>query len=218
MPAEPSPAAGGAARQFLLPGLCIFAVAFLVRGVYVASFDADPFAQDLTSNAGLYDEVGQEIADGGRLQVRHGAQPLYPYVVGAVYRIAGHSPAAVRLFQVFLGSLTALLLGWIAWGIGGRVAGWSAGLLWATHWPAVFYGGELLPDTVGCTLLIIAVVFLGQAVQRGGWAGWLFGSMALFGAMLVKSNALALAPWPTVAVAVLPGLTTRVRIQRVHLE
>ncbi len=194
--------------------LVILVLALGIRVLYLADFQADPFAHDLVSNAGLYHQLGQEIARGEGLSVTSGAQPLYPHALGACYRLVGPSPHAIRLLQALLGGLTAALLTVLAGRLGGRSAGLAAGLAWSLFWPSVYYAGELLPDTLGCALIVAALVLLARAVERGGAARWIAGALLLGLAGLLKPNTLLLSPWPAVAVLLAPGLARPVRLRR----
>lgn len=194
--------------------LVILVLALGIRVLYVADFQADPFAHDLVSNAGLYHQLGQQIARGEGLSITSGAQPLYPHALGVVYRLAGPSPLAIQLLQALLGGLTAALVTVLASRLGGRSAGLVAGLAWSLFWPSIYYAGELLPDTLGCALIVAAAVPLERAVARGGAARWVAGALALGLAGLIKPNALLLAPWPVVAVLLVPGLERPVRRRR----
>ena len=201
-------------RRRLLDAGVIFALALGIRVLYLADLSGDPFAHDLQSNAELYHEQGQIIAGGGKLSATSGAQPLYPYLVGAAYAVAGPSPAAVRLAQAVLGAATAALLALLAAAMSGRRAALIVGVLWSVSWPAVFYGGELLPDTVVCACLAGAFAACWMAVQRGGAGWWTAAAACLCLGALGKPNVLVLTPWPLLAVLTLPDLERSVRIRR----
>jgi len=201
-------------RRRLLDAAVIFALALGIRVLYLADLSGDPFTHDLTSNAELYHEQGQIIAGGGRLAADSGAQPLYPYLVGAAYAVFGPEPGVVRLAQAVLGAVTAALLALLAAAMSGRRAALIAGVLWSVTWPALFYGGEMLPDTAVCALMAGALGACWAAVRRGGAGWWGAAAVCLGLAALGKPNALVLTPWPLLAVLVLPGLEKPQRIWR----
>lgn len=188
----------------LWDALVIFSLAVGIRVLYLVGLQQDPFAHDLVCNALLYDELGREIAAGGGLSPASGAQALYPHVVALVYTVFGPSPVAVRLLQIAAGGATAALLTVATGAQAGRRQGLVAGLLWSVFWPSVLYGGELLPDTLVTTLVVLALVVCWIAVFRGGWWLWLLGGLALGLAALGKPNAVLLAVFAPLASLVAP--------------
>ena len=89
----------------------IFAVALLVRLVHVWQIRAAPFFSVLMGDSHGYDEWAQRIAGGEWLghEVFYQA-PLYPYLLGVIYAIAGRHLLLVRIVQVVIGSASCALL------------------------------------------------------------------------------------------------------------
>lgn len=201
----------------LVDASLVFAAALLVRVVYLVGFQGDPFAHDLVSNPDLYDELGRDIAAGGALSPASGAQPLYPYLVAALYAVVAPSPLVVRVVQMVLGALTAALLTGLTGSLVGRREGLVAGALWTLYWPAVLYAGELLPDTIVTALVVLALALSWTAVHRGGWCRWAGAGVVLALAALAKPNVLPLALVPPLAVLVAPDIEAAVRRRRALL-
>ncbi len=178
----------------------VAALAVGIRALYLADLLGDPLSRELIVNAALYDEQARRIAAGAALAATSGSQPLYPYLVGAVYALAGPSPLAVRLLQVLLGGVTAAAVAWMAGELSGRRASVVAGVLYACFWPAVFYGGELLPDTAVTAAVVVGLAGSLRAARHGGVAGWAVGASCLALAALGKPNALLLSPLPLATV------------------
>ncbi len=64
---------------------------------------------------------------------------LYPYFLGVIYTIFGHSLLAVRLIQIALGSAACVLLARAGESFISRRAGLAAGLLLALYPTANFF-------------------------------------------------------------------------------
>src|SRR2546425_978624 len=88
--------------------IAIFAIALAVRFVHVWQLRASPFFSVLMGDSHGYDEWARRIAGGewiGR-EVFYQA-PLYPYLLGVIYAIAGRHLLLVRIVQAIVGSAIA---------------------------------------------------------------------------------------------------------------
>src|SRR4029078_12637983 len=87
---------------------------------------------------------------GMRLDVFYQA-PLYPYLLGVIYAIAGRHLLLVRIVQAVIGAASCALLGLAAARLfsrpsdeaRGRRPGIAAGLMLALYAPAIFFDGLL---------------------------------------------------------------------------
>jgi tetratricopeptide (TPR) repeat protein len=132
--------------------LAIFGVALLVRLVHVWQIRRSPFFSLLMGDSRGYDEWARRIAGGDWLghEVFYQA-PLYPYLLGVVYAVAGRHLLLVRLVQALIGSASCALLALAAARLFsershpalGRRAGIAAGLMLALYAPAIFFDGLL---------------------------------------------------------------------------
>jgi tetratricopeptide (TPR) repeat protein len=121
--------------------------------------------------------------------------PGYAWFLALVYRLTGPSNyLAIRVVQMALGLVSALL----AYGLGRAVLGRGVGLLAAlflcTHWAFIYYEGELQEPCLLVLLGLLAVLVLHTwAVRPGVWraalAGLLLGAFAL-----VRPNILLFVP------------------------
>ena len=106
--------------------------------------------------------------------------PLYQWFLSALYQLFGRDLFAVRVIQLLLGVITALLIYWLALRLFRRVsvavlAGALAGLLG----PALHYEGQLLVDGLIALLAVLVLHLLLDAMHRPSAGAW-----ALVGAML----------------------------------
>ena len=91
--------------------ILLFSIAFLPRLLYLLSIVKNPFFHFPIIDGQTYDDWAQEIAKGHFLGDKIFWQaPLYPYFLGIIYWIFGHSLFLVRFIQILLGSVNCLLL------------------------------------------------------------------------------------------------------------
>src|SRR5436190_20533470 len=133
-PPKPAPPPRSSFRR---SGAIVFAVALLVRLLYIWQIRPSPFFDTLLGDARAYDEWAQRIAGGdwiGR-DVFYQAS-LYPYFLGLLYTMFGHDLMAVRIAQAILGSSACVLLALTARALFSDRVGLVAGLMLALYAPA----------------------------------------------------------------------------------
>ena len=161
--------------------LSIFAVAMLVRLVHVLQIRHAPFFSVLMGDSHGYDLWAQRIAGGDWLgqEVFYQA-PLYPYLLGAIYSIAGRHLLLVRIVQIAIGSASCALLAFavarlfsqpagLARGPGsgeGRRAGIIAGLMLALYAPAIFFDGLLQKSVLDVFFVCLALWLIVEITVR----------------------------------------------------
>src|SRR5947199_10221250 len=125
--------------SFAPPALVVFAVAFTLRIIHIWQMRNAPFFTLLMGDARGYDEWARRIAAGdwiGR-DVFYQA-PLYPYLLGVIYAIAGRHLLLVRIVQAVLGSASCLFLAVTARRIFSDNPGVAPGVMPALYAPAIF--------------------------------------------------------------------------------
>src|SRR5262249_37945449 len=137
-----------------------------------------------------YDEWAQRIA-GGEWVGRDGfyEAPLYPYLLGLVYSIAGRSLMAVRLVQAIVGSASCVLLASAARRMFSPTVGLVAGLMLALYAPAIFFDGLLQKSVLDVFFVCLALYFIARITVRLQ-ADWLYLGLAIGGLSLTRENAL----------------------------
>lgn len=177
----------------VLLGIGLLALA--VRLIALVQFRSSDLSGLLLGDASTYDPWARAIASGDWLghEVFYQA-PLYPYLLGAVYAVAGHSLTAVRLVQAVLGSGACMLLALSGRSFFGRRAGLLAGLLLALYPPAIFYDGLLEKTSLTGFLLAALLALVGRLKDRPT-RGRAVATGAVLGLLvLARENALILAP------------------------
>ena len=178
--------------------VAILAAGLGVRVAHWAAVRGAPFVGQLAMDSQEYDRWARGIAAGDWMGSGVFFQaPLYPYLVGLIYRVAGARTDAVYLVQIALSVAGIYALYRAAREMAGERAGLAAAGLAAVYGPFLFYDVQLLKESpavaVVCFLLwTIAVARAGRSVQRGGlWflVGLLVGILAL-----LRENALLVAP------------------------
>lgn len=161
-------------------------IACALRVAYVLLYPQQPVAGDAIA----YDQEGYHLAfSHGVLQGNEGPVhlskgPVYPLFLAGIYRVAGHSHAAVRVAQAVISALSVALIFLLARMVLGRTAATTAGLLAALCPPFMSYAGLLLTETLSVFLLAAYVAAAAQGIRtmRLGWwaaAGALAGVLIL---------------------------------------
>jgi Flp pilus assembly protein TadD len=171
----------------------VLLVAVAARAIFLAETRGDPLFQLLVLDARSYFELGQRWAGGDWLYRPEPLwfAPLYPTLLGVLFRAVGPRPEAAILLQHLLGAATAVLAAAIGLRISPR-AGLVAGVLLAVHPALIFYESQLLYTSLAVflTAAFLARFLTGAPLQ----AGLLLGVLGL-----VRSNALLFLPVGAIA-------------------
>lgn len=96
--------------------------------------------------------------------------PLYPFLLGVLYRVVGVDVGAARAAQAVLGVVAVLLCGMLASRVAGRRVGLAAMAIAAVHPAFVLAGGSLLSESVSLPLELGAL--LAALEHRRAPRGW----------------------------------------------
>jgi tetratricopeptide (TPR) repeat protein len=198
----PSRRPPGAARDALL----VAAAAVAVRAVYLIQVRRTPLFDYVHLDPLYYLEWGRRIAAGDWLGSEVFEQsPLYPYLLGGLFAIAGERLLLLRALQLALGAAACAGIGLLGRLAFDRRAGLAAGLLAACYGPFPFYEGQVMKSFLKYVLATAALVLLVRAPRAARPAVWLAGAGAALGLLgLVRDNALLLVPvmaaWAAAAV------------------
>ncbi len=137
----------------LRPAHYIFAGVLLVRVLVLARLTASPYLLPTRGDMHFYDEWAQRILS-GQLSDRLAfyGLPGYPYLLAALYKIAGYGPFVPALLQALLEAGTGTLIYKVSVGIfsgtglrPAQIVGVLAALGWAFFVPAQTYAVVLMP-------------------------------------------------------------------------
>jgi tetratricopeptide (TPR) repeat protein/4-amino-4-deoxy-L-arabinose transferase-like glycosyltransferase len=154
-----------------------------------------PFFTVLVGDSRAYDEWAQRIARGDWLghEVFYQA-PLYPYLLGALYAIAGRNLLIVRIVQAIVGSAACVLLALAGWRFFSKRVGVVAGVVLALYAPAIFFDGLIQKSVLDVFFICLTVWLLGNLVEEPKRRlSWLWLGMAAGALSLTRENALVLA-------------------------
>lgn len=196
-PAPAAPAPASVETSWALAAVVALAVA--LRVAHLVALRGTPWFDHLVIDPQYYDAWAQQLAGGEWLGTRpFYMDPLYPYLLGALYRLWGHDLMAARLVNVAFGAVTCVLIARLGRRVAGPTAGTIAALGFALYLPDVFFTGEI-DKTCLSVLLVTAtlVLFLGDGLPSRFGAGVTLGLAAL-----TRGNLLLLAPLATLALLV----------------
>ncbi|MCU1426477.1 MAG: Dolichyl-phosphate-mannose-protein mannosyltransferase [Actinomycetia bacterium] len=167
MTAPPAAPESAPARVVSVPVLGALAIgAIAIRGAYIAAYLRHYRPQ---SDASQYHQLAISVAHGHGLAstfpfwyVHPTAfrPPLYPVVLGALYRVTGDSLLSAMLFNVVLGALVVVLAAEVATRIGGPTAGIAAGVFVAIMPSLIANDVVPLAESLSLVLLLGALLAL----------------------------------------------------------
>ncbi len=125
--------------------LGIFALAVLLRVLFLCDTADAPSFNAPTVDAQTYDRIARALASGQPMDQEMFWQPFfYPFFLAGVYRTLGPSMLAAKLLQVALGGLTCVL----TFALGRRLfdlrTAIIAGLIAAAYGPMIFFESSLV--------------------------------------------------------------------------
>ncbi|HVT58957.1 MAG TPA: tetratricopeptide repeat protein [Thermoanaerobaculia bacterium] len=174
----------------------ILGLALVLRLAHWAAVRGAPFVAQLAMDSQEYDRWAREIAAGNwRGGEVFFQAPLYPYLLGLLYTLAGHSVDAVYLAQIGLAVAGCYALYRAGIELAGPAVGLAAAGLAAIYGPFLFYDVQLLKESLAVTTTCFLLWTLAAArVHAGGGRWWIAGS--LLGILsLLRENALLLVPF-----------------------
>lgn len=125
----------------------VFAIAFAIRLAAVHEIENTPMFRSPLVDAYAYDQSARAIASHGpaALEVPYYQPPLYPMLLGALYRAAGGSYVAPRIANALCGAATATLVYILGAALYAPAAGIAGAAFFALYGPVLYFEGELLP-------------------------------------------------------------------------
>lgn len=188
-------------RAVILSGVLL--TGLVMRAVYLLQVSGRPLENLLFLDALSYHNWAKRLAAGDWLghEPFH-MPPLYPYLLGVIYRLFGEGWAA-KIVQSALGVVNGLLIFLLAERAFGRTTAVLAFLLSLLYGPFLFYEVQLLNTTLALTLALSAVLFLDRAVETRSSRGAAVAGLLLGLGMLARPEFLLFAPLALAAIFIL---------------
>jgi 4-amino-4-deoxy-L-arabinose transferase-like glycosyltransferase len=148
--------------------LTVFVAAFCLRLIHVLLSKANsPFFDGPVTDSDFYDKAAVAIANGDWLgKDIFYVNPLYPYFLGGIYKIFGHSYLAAKLVQITIGSMSCLLIYQIAWRLFSKQTALIAALLAAFYSVFIYYDELLLATVLDVFTYTASVLLLLIAIEK----------------------------------------------------
>jgi tetratricopeptide (TPR) repeat protein len=182
-------------RPWIVQAMVVFAVALVLRGLHFWAMRDTRIYEVLIGDSWQYDRWAQRIAGGEWIGSEIFYQtPLYPYFLGVLYTLFGHSVWIARFAQALLGALACALLARAGTRYFDERVGWAAGLLLAAYPPAIFFDGILQKATLDLVLMCALLWMMSRVQHRATWRGLLATGAILGGLILNRENAWVLFP------------------------
>jgi tetratricopeptide (TPR) repeat protein len=165
----------------------IFAIAVIVRLIYLRHITRLPFFDNPIMDASYHDSWAREILAGNLMRSEPFFRaPLYSYLLALLYAISKGSYLIPRIAQFLLGGLTAAIGFILAHRHWGRTAGLIAGILCAVYPVVVYFDGELLTESLFTFLLMLGILVIDSAARRPGLRLWFAGGVVLGLALITR--------------------------------
>lgn len=192
-------------RLFLYYTVAIAAFAFGLRLVFFAEMAGHPAFTLIFSDSLSYDLWARKIAGGNWIgsEIFYQA-PLYPYLLGVLYRLFGANPLVVRLLQAALGALSCILVARAGRNFFSPTAGLLAAVILALYPTAIFFDGLVQKASLDLFLVSLLLLLLSRLATGAGPAAWFATGTTLGALILNRENAVLLLPLPLLWLA-FPG-------------
>ncbi|MEO8606106.1 MAG: tetratricopeptide repeat protein, partial [bacterium] len=174
----------------------ILGLGLALRLVHLGALAGSPFFDSLVLDARYYDTWARQIAAGAWVgTAAFWVDPLYAYVLGAIYAVAGHNLLWTRVLNLVCGLATALLTADIAYRVWrSRAAAALAAFGAVTFVPAYYFEGQSEKTAVTVVLVTAAVALFLRGTRRAILAAGIVTGLAA----LARGNALLFAPFAAV--------------------
>jgi 4-amino-4-deoxy-L-arabinose transferase-like glycosyltransferase len=155
----------------------IFALALVVRIIYLAEISKSPTFRVSIIDSATYDEHARALLSTGAFGPQFFWQGFfYPFFLAIVYMLTSGSMLAARIVQVVLGSLLCVGVCGLGSKIFNRRTGFAAGLIAALYGPLIFYDVEILDSGFSAIWALVLVLLVLRAESaKGVWLGFLLG-------------------------------------------
>lgn len=179
-------------EYFPIPIIFILILGAILRVLCFFEFKNTLFYKYPILDALYYDELAMKIASGNLIQNEAFFMgPLYPYLLGSIYFIFGHSLIIPRIFQMLLGLMTsylAFILGRKIYGF--NIIGYIAAFLITTYKPLIFFEQTLLMEVLVSFMILLSIYTLLLAAEKKCKPYFILAGIVLGLTVLTRGNLL----------------------------
>lgn len=182
----------------------IFLIALLLRAALLYTFshkptwEVDGFPK---SDARGFDILAMNILNGrgfgsyiaGFKQYSF-SSPMYPLFLAFIYSLFGHNYMAVKIAQLFLGSLNAVLVYAIGRKVFNRQVGIISGLIFACYMPHMLWTSPLMRELVATFVFALAYLAVIDATDHPSMRSYIAAGVTIGIAILTRGQALVFVP------------------------
>ncbi|MCS5638311.1 MAG: glycosyltransferase family 39 protein [Myxococcota bacterium] len=184
-------------------GATLFLLALATRIFHLRQISTlDPYFLSPAVDGALYHGWAQQIANGD--WVGQGAfimGPLYPYLMGAFYSLAGPDLALFKMFQAWLGAGSCLLVWWLAREVFDRRVALLAAMAAIFYEMLIFYGGTVMVVNIQVPLVLGLTLASVKSLRSGSLPRWLGVGVLLGLSALARQATLLYLPLVATALA-----------------
>jgi len=193
--AKKKSAAGRSVKRRWLWPLVIITVAFVVRLIHLLSIESSPLFSYLQMDSLFYYETALKFAAGTLLaEGPFFKAPLYPILLGMIYKITGPSYFLPRLLQIMLGSTSCLLIYLLARRFYSTKIAITSGMTAALYGILIYFDNEILIPALIVFLDLLSILLL-LKFEESGRKRMLFISALLLGlSSIARPNVLIFLP------------------------
>ncbi len=174
----------------------ILLASFIIRLIYINQLSHSIFNKPFGLDEEFYDNWGLSISRGQIIgkTVFYGL-PLYPYFIGLLYRIFGHSIFVVRFAQTVIGTLNCFLVYLIGKNVFSKKAALISAAIFSFYGLFVFYEGQLISVTLSIFLNLLVILLLMRSFQNKRKSGVFLSGILIGFSSLAMSGILAICPF-----------------------
>ncbi|MFN0244466.1 MAG: tetratricopeptide repeat protein [Planctomycetota bacterium] len=183
-------------RRAALVLAILLGIAFTLRLVYVLQSRASPLFANPQMDALYHVDWARALARGEDFQPGPFFRaPLYPWFLGATFRLFGDGLLWPRVLQALIGTVSVALVYWVAQRAFDRRTGLVASAFAATYWVLVYFEGELLLPVLEVPAYLLAIgTSLALRTSSSKWLALACGG-CWGAAALVRPNGLMFVPF-----------------------
>ena len=183
------------------PLACILGLAFVLRVWNVSELSLRHYDE------GIYCSAASSVLLGRMDLPVEVAPPLFPLLIAGMFVLFGVTAPAAIAVSIVAGTATVA----VAYGLGSRLAGRSAGLLAAAALAVnpihLVYSRMALTDALFGLLMGLSLILIARAIERRGWGDWCMAGVVVGLCMNAKYHGAL--PWVFLAAAVAPRVAGR---------